>query len=101
MPELEAAHDAAAVEEKSEIIYEKTIKMLKRMTMTVIDAEFPVKFVADDNLYFVPYRMRDSSRNSPEFYDAKMMAGAGKKRGEVFWGTPNHLKRRKSSGWMR
>ena len=88
------------VDEKADIIYEKTIKMLKRMTMTVIDAEFPAKFVADDNLYFADYRMK-KNRNKPEFYDAKTMAGIGKKRGEVFWGIPKHLKKRKDTGWMR
>jgi hypothetical protein len=41
------------------------------------------------------------SRNTAEFYDAKTMAGVGKKKGEIFWGTPRHLLKRKNSGWMR
>ena len=90
----------AVVEEKGEIIYENTIKMLQNLTMTVIDADFPVEYVADKNLYFTGYKMK-KSRNKPEFYDAKTMAGIGKKSGEVFWGTPEHLVKRKKSGWMR
>jgi len=97
--EIDKQHKAV-VEEKGEIIYEKTVKMLKGMTMTVIDADFPQKFVADDNLYFVNYRMK-KRRNTTEFYDAKTMAGVGKKRGEVFWGIPKHLTKRKNSGWMK
>ena len=98
--DIDAKHKVI-VDEKAEIIYEKTIKMLGRMTLNVIDADFPEKYVANDNLYFVPYRMRNQARNTPEFYDAKMMMGAGNKPGEVFWGTPEHLRRRKNTGWRR
>ena len=97
--EMDRQHKAV-VEEEGEIIYEKTIKVLKNMTMTVIDADFPVDYVADQNLYFTNYTMK-KSRNTAEFYDAKTMAGVGKKKGEIFWGTPRHLLKRKNSGWMR
>lgn len=89
------------VDAKGEIIYEKTIKMLSRMTLNVIDADFSEKFVAAENLQFLPYRMRNRARNTAEFYDAKMLAGAGPRSGHVFWGTPEHLLRRKANGWGR
>ena len=88
------------VEKESELIYEKTLKLLRKMTLTVIDAEFPVAFVAKDNLYFVNYRMK-AKKNTPEFYDAKTMAGIGKKSGPVFWGVPKHIEKKKKTGWGR
>ena len=97
--EIDEQHQRA-VAEQGDKIYENTIDMLKNMTMTVIDADFPEEFVADDNLYFTNYRMK-SKKNKPEFYDAKTMAGIGKKPGEVFWGTPKHLLKRQKNGWSR
>ena len=97
--EIDKQHQRV-ISEQSDKIYENTIEMLKNMTMTVIDADFPEEFVADDNLYFKNYRM-SAAQNNPEFYDAKTMAGIGKKRGEVFWGTPKHLLKRKKTGWSR
>src|SRR5262245_51308803 len=55
---------------------------LKKMTMTVIDGDFPREVVGAQNLIFGEYRM-PARRNSAEFYDAKDKKPTGKREGTL------------------
>jgi hypothetical protein len=56
---------------------------LKKMTLTVIDGDFPREVLAQQNLTFAEYRM-PSKRNKGELYDAKNQGPAGPhRRGSV------------------
>jgi hypothetical protein len=54
--------------------------MLNRMTLTVIDGDFPRELLARENLTFRRFKMR-RWRNSPRYYDAKLGNPAKKKTG--------------------
>lgn len=56
------------------------LDMLNRMTLTVIDGDFPRKVLARDNLTFYRFKMR-TSRNSPRYYDANLGKGTKRKPG--------------------
>jgi hypothetical protein len=53
---------------------------MKKMTLTVVDGDFPREVVAGQNLAFGEYRM-PARRNTPEYYDAKTKQPAGKREG--------------------
>jgi hypothetical protein len=53
---------------------------MKKMTLTVIDGDFPREVVGSQNLAFGEYRM-PARRNTPEMYDAKTKQPAGKREG--------------------
>ena len=55
---------------------------LKKMTMTVIDGDFPREVVGAQNLIFGEYKM-PARRNTSEFYDAKDKRPAGKREGTL------------------
>jgi hypothetical protein len=55
---------------------------LKKMTMTVIDGDFPREVVGAQNLIFGEYRM-PARRNTSEFYDAKDKKPTGKREGTL------------------
>ena len=59
---------------------------LKKMTMTVIDGDFPREVVGAQNLIFGEYKM-PARRNTSEFYDAKDKKPAGKREGTLKLGT--------------
>lgn len=56
------------------------LNMLNRMTLTVIDGDFPRHILARKNLTFYKFKMR-TLRNNPQHYDAKLGKGAKKKAG--------------------
>jgi hypothetical protein len=80
-PEIDKLNLAALDKER-----EKTVKDalddLKKMTMTVIDGDFPREVVGAQNLIFGEYKM-PARRNTSEFYDAKEKKPAGKREGTL------------------
>jgi hypothetical protein len=59
---------------------EEALADVKRMTLTVIDGDFPREVLSSQDLVFGEYRM-PSRRNKAEFYDAKTKQPAGKQEG--------------------
>src|SRR6267378_4939955 len=80
-PEIDKLNLAASDKEREKAVKD-ALDDLKKMTMTVIDGDFPREVVGAQNLIFGEYRM-PSRRNSSEFYDAKDKKPAGKREGTL------------------
>jgi hypothetical protein len=80
-PEIDKLNLAALEKEREKAIKE-SLGDVKKMTMTVIDGDFPREVVGAQNLIFGQYRM-PTRRNSSEFYDAKEKKPAGKREGTL------------------
>jgi hypothetical protein len=72
----------AALDKEREKTVKDALADLKKMTMTVIDGDFPREVVGAQNLIFGEYRM-PARRNSSDFYDAKDKKAAGKREGTL------------------
>src|SRR5204863_7237748 len=72
----------AALDKEREKAVKDALGDLKKMTMTVIDGDFPREVVGAQNLIFGEYKM-PARRNSSEFYDAKDKKPAGKREGTL------------------
>jgi hypothetical protein len=72
----------AALDKEREKAVKDALDDLKKMTMTVIDGDFPREVVGAQNLIFGEYKM-PARRNSTEFYDAKEKKPAGKREGTL------------------
>jgi hypothetical protein len=72
----------AALDKEREQAVKAALADLKKMTMTVIDGDFPREVVGGQNLIFGEYRM-PARRNSAEFYDSKDKKPAGKREGTL------------------
>src|SRR5205823_10507043 len=72
----------AALDKEREKAVKDAADDLKRMTITVIDGDFPREVVGAQNLIFGEYRM-PARRNTTEFYDAKDKKPAGKRVGII------------------
>ena len=59
---------------------ERGLEMLKDMTLTVVDGDFPRQVIANENLTFVEYKM-PQSRNHSLNYDANRFGPGQKKEG--------------------
>ncbi|MEK6238578.1 MAG: hypothetical protein N2C14_27990, partial [Planctomycetales bacterium] len=70
--------DALATEREKTV--QAAIKSLKKMTLTVVDGDFPREVLGGRNLTFAEYRM-PSRRNTPAVYDAKIKGPGGERRG--------------------
>ena len=53
---------------------------IKKMTLTVIDGDFPREVLGGQNLVFSQYKM-PARRNNAAYYDAKTKKPAGKRQG--------------------
>ena len=53
---------------------------LKKMTLTVVDGDFPREVLSDQNLVFSEYRM-PRRRNKSNYYDARSKKPVGKMQG--------------------
>ena len=84
---------AEALDKEREKAVKDAADDLKRMTMTVIDGDFPREVVGAQNLIFGEYRM-PARRNSSEFYDAKDKKPAGKREGTLKLGAVDPPARR-------
>jgi hypothetical protein len=80
-PEIDKLNLAALDKEREKAVKD-ALADIKKMTMTVIDGDFPREVVGAQNLIFGEYRM-PARRNSSEFYDAKDKKPAGKREGTV------------------
>ncbi len=78
-PEIDKLN-LAALDTAREKAVKDALADVKKMTMTVIDGDFPREVVGAQNLIFGEYRM-PARRNSPEFYDAKDKKPLGKREG--------------------
>ncbi len=80
-PEIDKLNLAALDKEREKAVKD-ALGDLKKMTLTVIDGDFPREVVGAQNLIFGEYRM-PARRNSAEFYDAKDKKPAGKREGTL------------------
>jgi hypothetical protein len=80
-PEIDKLNLAALDKEREQAV-KAALDDVKKMTMTVIDGDFPREVVGAQNLIFGEYRM-PARRNSAEFYDAKDKKPAGKREGTL------------------
>jgi len=80
-PEIDKLNLAALDKEREKAVKE-ALADVKKMTMTVIDGDFPREVVGAQNLIFAEYRM-PARRNSREFYDAHDKKPAGKREGTL------------------
>src|SRR5205823_12844712 len=80
-PEIDKLN-LAALDTQREKAVKDALGDLKKMTMTVIDGDFPREVVGAQNLIFGEYRM-PARRNSSQFYDAKDKKPAGKREGVI------------------
>jgi hypothetical protein len=78
-PEIDKLNLAALDKEREKAVKE-ALGDVKKMTMTVIDGDFPREVVGAQNLIFGEYKM-PARRNSVEFYDAKDKKPAGRRDG--------------------
>lgn len=70
--QLDVLHDAALADERKKSLGQD-LSALKRMTMTIIDGDFPRDYLRDNNL--VPRRFKMKvALNSPANYEARSMA---------------------------
>lgn len=72
--------NALALAKKRENTTDRGIEMLKGMTMSVVDGDFPREVIAKQNLTFASYNM-PAQRNRAEQYDAKAFGPGGAKEG--------------------
>ncbi len=78
-PEIDKLNLAALERERDSAI-KTALGDVKKMSLTVIDGDFPREVVGAQNLIFGEYRM-PARRNSAEFYDAKDKKPAGRRGG--------------------
>ena len=83
--------NAQALAEARRKTVEKSLGELKKMTLTVVDGDFPRELLAKQNLTFAEYRM-PSKRNKSQLYDAKLNGPAPKKQGVLKTGALLPLK---------
>src|SRR4029078_3721353 len=72
----------AALDKEREKSVKDALDDLKKMTMTIIDGDFPREVVGAQNLIFGEYKM-PARRNSSDFYDAKDKKPAGRREGTL------------------
>ena len=72
--------NAESLKKESEETIAKGIKDLGKMTLTVVDGDFPREVLGGQNLTFAEYRM-PTRRNNAESYDANIKRPGGKKQG--------------------
>lgn len=72
--------NAQALAETRQEVTSKGIELLRGMTLSVIDGDFPREVIARQNLTFANYKMQPA-RNKAEFYDSKLFGPAGPKAG--------------------
>ena len=80
-PEIDKLNLAALDKEREKAVKD-ALADVKKMTMTVIDGDFPREVVGAQNLIFGEYHM-PARRNSAEFYDAKDKKPVGKREGTL------------------
>ena len=83
-PEIDKLNEDSLAKKREKIVA-KSLTQLKRMTLTVIDGNFPREILQNQNLTFSTYRM-PQRRNTATFYDAKTKKPAAKQQGRMYYG---------------
>jgi hypothetical protein len=84
-PEIDKLNERALDELRKETV-KGSLNDLKKMTLTVIDGDFPRELLAKQNLKFAEFMM-PSRRNNASMYDAKVKGPASKQPGVVHLGS--------------
>jgi len=82
--DIDKVNEAALAGEREKIVA-KSLDQIEKMTLTVIDGDFPREVVAGANLTFASYKM-PPARNDAKAYDAKIKGPAPKQRGVLHLG---------------
>jgi hypothetical protein len=75
-PEIDGVMEKVS-HEQSEKLVAKSLPILKDLTLTVVDGDFPRQVIASQNLKFSDFSMA-ASRNNRDLYDSKLHAPAPK-----------------------
>ena len=96
-PEIDKAN-AKAINEKAALVAKESLKDLEKMTLTVVDGDFPREVLASRNLTFAEYKM-PSRRNNSRNYDPKTNGPTGPKKGVLKIGAINwsHLHQKETN----
>jgi len=78
--EIDGVNAKALEGEREKTVANGLDDLKKKMTLTVVDGDFPREVLAKQNLAFDDYRM-PARRNRPETYDAKVNGPGGRKQG--------------------
>ena len=90
-PEIDKLNEQAMVDIRKSAV-NGPLDELKKMTLTVIDGDFPRELLAKQNLTFGQYKM-PSRRNKASNYDAKVKGPAAKQPGVLHLGSLDSLTR--------
>jgi hypothetical protein len=90
--EIDKLHEESLAEEGRKAVAD-SLEGVKKMTLTVIDGDFPREVLARKNLTFGQYKM-PARRNTREAYDAKVSGPGEKPQGSFYLG---HLPPRSST----
>ena len=74
------AENAKAIKKERQKTVDKGLKKMMKMTLTVVDGDFPREVLANQNLTFASYNM-PAKRNNSKQYDAKLHGPSPKKEG--------------------
>jgi hypothetical protein len=77
--EIDRLNEQSLADQRAKIA-EKALAVVKTMTLTVVDGDFPREVLGKQNLTFAEYKM-PAKRNRAEHYDATKKAPGGKKKG--------------------
>ena len=80
--------NADALQDQRQQTTDRGLEMLKGMTLTVVDGDFPREVIARDNLSFAEYQM-PAVRNTPLKYEAPRFGPGSKKEGVLKLGAIN------------
>ena len=83
-PEIDKLNEQSLAEHRERIV-RQSLEDLQRMTLTVIDGDFPRELLARHNLRFAEYKM-PSRRNDSKNYDAKLKSPATQQQGILKFG---------------
>ncbi|MCA9213069.1 MAG: DUF2330 domain-containing protein [Planctomycetales bacterium] len=87
--EIDDLHAATSKKQRDATI-DAALADLKKMTLTVVDGDFPRDVLANENLTFSAYAM-DASKNTPRRYDAKVKKATPAPDGELHLGSLDRL----------
>jgi hypothetical protein len=89
-PEIDLTN-AQALKQETDKTVARALKDIGKMTLTVVDGDFPREILAKQNLRFSEYRM-PGHRNKSQSYDANLKGPAPKKQGLVILGALDPIK---------
>jgi hypothetical protein len=83
-PEIDKENLASLAKERDKAVKDALADM-KKMTLTIVDGDFPREVVGSQNLAFGEYRM-PARRNRADYYDARTKQPAAKPGGTLYYG---------------